>query len=90
MQNGNTFRGGKIHVCAAMCATCIFRPGNLMRLEPGRVRELVDGATANDTAIICHSTLEGDNAVCRGFYDSHKTTPLLVATAMGLIQEVTP
>jgi len=86
--SGNAFRNGTVHVCSAMCSTCIFRPGNLMHLKPGRVREMVDGATKEDSAIICHSTLEGDNAVCRGFYDRYRTTPLVLAKALGVVEEV--
>lgn len=58
------------------CATCIFRPGNLMHLRPGRVTEMVRSAVAGGGTITCHSTLEyGEHpdygeAVCRGFYDS--------------------
>lgn len=78
-----------MHVCAEMCGTCIFRPGNLMQLEPGRVREMVDRARADDSAIICHSTLyeEGvSNAVCRGFFDRWPTMPLRLAMVLELVE----
>lgn len=26
----NAYRDGRVHVCRQMCATCVFRPGNLM------------------------------------------------------------
>lgn len=53
-----------------MCSTCIFRPGNLMDLHPGRVRQLIDEACDDDGAIVCHQTLEEPlGAVCRGFFD---------------------
>lgn len=57
-----------------------------MHLSPGRLQEMVDDAVKGDTAIICHSTLETDNAVCKGFYDKHKTTPLQIAERLGLIK----
>jgi len=87
----NAYRDGKIHVCEQLCATCVFRPGNLMRLQPGRLALMVAEAKANDSAIICHSTLyreDNDNAVCRGFYDRHHTAPLQLAERMGLIEFV--
>lgn len=90
MAKGNSYRSGKVHVCESMCSTCIFRPGNLMDLSPGRVQGMVSSAVKNDTAIICHSTLDGDNAVCRGFFDRHKTQPLQMAERMGLIELVSP
>lgn len=85
----NAYRDGKVHVQAKMCSTCIFRPDSLV-LEPDRLKAMVDKATNNQTAIICHSTLKkmgGKNqAVCRGFYDRHMTVPLAVARAMGAIE----
>ena len=86
----NAYRDGHIHVCEAMCSTCIFRPGNLMRLKSGRVRQMVDEAKAEESAIICHHTLDGDNAVCRGFYDRYPTQPLQIAERLDLIVEVAP
>lgn len=86
----NAFRGGKVHVLAEMCATCIFRPGNLMQLEPGRVKDMVRDSHQDESAIICHATLyrEGvDNAVCRGFFDRYETLPLQVAKRMDMIEE---
>lgn len=85
-----------------MCATCIFRPGNLMDLDPGRVEQMVADSVREDTAIICHDTLDatddegewiidvigGPQAVCRGFYDRHKTQPLQVAERLELISWV--
>jgi len=82
------YRDGKVHVCAAKCPTCIFRPGNLMRLEAGRVQEMVQGALADDSAIICHDTLDGDQAVCRGFHDAYSTTPLQLAERLGMLVEI--
>lgn len=73
-----------------MCATCIFRPGNLMHLRAGRVREMIDDALAHDSAIVCHSTLDADHAVCRGFFDRHQTLPLRLAVVTERIREVDP
>jgi hypothetical protein len=81
----NAFRDGRIHVCAHECETCVFRKGNLMQLGAGRVRSMVNEAKANDSAIICHKTLGGDNAICRGFADRYPTLPLRMATAMDLV-----
>lgn len=60
-----------------------------MQLRAGRVRQMVDEARANDSAIICHSTLretsDEGNAVCRGFFDRFATAPLQIADRLGLI-----
>jgi hypothetical protein len=82
----NAYRDGYVHVCRTMCATCVFRPGNLMHLRRGRVRGMVDEAKANEAAIICHKTLAGDNAVCRGFFDRHPTPPLHLAERLGVLK----
>jgi len=33
---------------------------------------MVDASLANDSCIPCHKTLDGERAVCRGFWDRHK------------------
>jgi hypothetical protein len=82
----SVYRDGRVHVCREMCPTCIFRPGNLMHLSSGRLREIKDQAIADDTSIICHETYGGPRSVCRGFYDRHQTTPLQVAERLDRIE----
>ena len=75
-----------VHVMAKRCETCIFRSGNLMRLQPHRVKEMVQQAVGNDSAIISHKTLDTDqNAVCRGFFDRFPTQPLQVAQRLEMV-----
>lgn len=81
----NTFREGRVHVMARMCDSCIFRPGNLMNLDEGRLEQMIGEATERNTAIICHSTLFSENAACRGFFDKHPTPVLRIAAAMNAI-----
>lgn len=80
-----------LRVSASLCSTCIFRPGNLMQLKPRRVRGMVDEALRNDAFIACHKTLDGERAVCRGFYNLHKTDTLgcRLGSLVGII-EVNP
>jgi hypothetical protein len=83
------YRDGMVHVLDRKCDTCIFRPGNLMQLTPGRVKEMVGEAQRNRSCIICHETLGTKRgAVCRGFFDKHaaQSLPLSVAQSMGLIE----
>jgi len=87
-QKFNVYRNGKIHVCKVQCETCIYRPGNKFHLEPGRLKQMTQDSLKKDTAVICHDTLGGDNAVCRGFFDRFKTTPLQLAERLGVIEEV--
>jgi hypothetical protein len=61
-----------------------------MHLNPGRLAEMVSDAKANESAIICHSTLGKDNAVCRGFFDRHPTQPLQIASRLGFVEFVPP
>lgn len=65
------FRDGKVFVCEKKCSTCIFRPGNLMHLQEGRVEQMSADAIANNSGIVCHKTLDGDRSICRGFWDVH-------------------
>lgn len=87
VRRDNIYRDGKVHVCAEMCPTCVFRPGNLMHLEPGRLREMVDRARKDESTIVCHSTLYTDErAACRGFFDRYATAPLQIAERLGMIE----
>ena len=70
--------GGRPRVLTEQCSTCIGRPGNLMHLQAGRLREMVAGGLADGSqGIICHQTLGyGDHqnfggALCRWFYDTY-------------------
>lgn len=82
-----------------MCPTCIFRPGNPMHLEPGRVRSMVEESRRKDSFIICHETIDfqaqedgvsgEDEAMCRGHLDSGAYPQLLrIADRLGLVEEV--
>lgn len=71
-----------------MCKTCIFRPNNLMHLQPGRLRGMIDECLQNDGHIPCHETLDGHNSMCKGFYDRYATAifPIRLARHLDLIQ----
>lgn len=80
-----------VRVCATKCATCIFRPGNLMDLRPGRVKGMVDDCIRQQSTIPCHDTLDlKKQAICRGFYDAHRHAIQLlqVAERLGFTKEV--
>lgn len=70
-------RDGKPRVLSEQCSTCIGRPGNLMDLRPGRVRQMVRDGVNSGGGIVCHQTLSyGDHpdfgpAACRWFYDTY-------------------
>lgn len=78
------------------CSTCIFRPGNLMHLGKGRVKEMVEESLNGGGFITCHKTLpygehpDADPAVCRGFYDVHgpNSNLLRVWSRLGPFDEV--
>lgn len=81
----------RLRVLREQCATCIFRPGNLLELASGAVKDVVRQSLANDTAVICHDTLALDvQAVCRGFADRYDTTPIEMARQLGMYAEIDP
>ena len=86
----NVARNGRLYVQAEMCSSCIFRPGNLMALRSGRLKDMVAQVQRDQGCIPCHQTLDGDNAVCRGQFDKVKTQPLQVAERLGLVEFVQP
>lgn len=83
------FRDGLVHVLAERCSTCVFRAGNLMQLNAGRLKELVTANAEAESALTCHETLPGwgdaEPAVCRGYFDTHPTLPLRLAEAINVI-----
>lgn len=87
MSRRGPYRDGRVHVLDDKCGTCIFRPGNLMRLNRGRVAEMIRNARAKDTAITCHETYDRDQAICRGFFDTQREHiwPLRFAQRLGII-----
>ena len=82
----NVYTRGKVHIRRAMCPTCIFRPGNLMHLQEGRVEDMV--AKAGDFGCIpCHHHLnEKLNPVCHGFYAQKGNLTLRMAEALDVIE----
>lgn len=65
---------GKPGVFREMCSTCVFRPGNKMKLAPGRLKDIVKSNLETGTLLICHKTTYGqhtEEVVCRGFYDRY-------------------
>ena len=86
----------RTRLLAQMCDTCVFRPGNLMQLRQGRLRDLVEEARQAQSYIICHSTLPGmtadglQPAVCRGFADRYHTQSLQVIERLFGFTEVEP
>lgn len=88
MSRTNVYRGGAVHILAAKCSTCIYRPGNLMRLEPGRRESMEAEAVKGSGVIPCHKTLGGREAVCRGYFDTQKHVVGLLSAAerLGLVR----
>jgi hypothetical protein len=84
----------RVHLMPEKCSTCIFRPDNLMSLQPGRVKDMVDGCLEHPAGNIpCHQTIHGQRdqqAICRGFWDSYKDrqSVLVLAEQMGKVVEV--
>lgn len=75
-----------VRVMAERCSTCIFRPGNLMHLQPGRLREMVERVREIEGVIPCHETLGDDlHAVCRGQFEEVKTQWLQLAERLDYI-----
>jgi hypothetical protein len=68
---------GRVRVLSRRCQTCIFRPGNLMHLTPGRFEQVVRANVDAGALLTCHATLPYGNhpdfgpAVCAGFWARH-------------------
>ena len=84
----------KSRLLSRQCATCIFRPANLIHLDEGRLKDMVRAAA--ESYVICHDTLPyADHpgvgpAICRGFYDRYDTNALQVIRLLFGFQECDP
>jgi len=82
---------GELRILTEKCSTCIFRPGNLMNLNEGRLQDMTDSTDAGDTNVICHQSLGrkvGD--MCRGSYDRRPGQLARIAERLGFIKWVEP
>ena len=89
---------GLSRLLAEKCATCIFRPGDLMFLGPSYLATLVREALQKGTYVVCHDTLTYSDhpdfgpAICRGFFDAyaHKSLALKILRSYSRLIEVDP
>lgn len=47
-----------VRLLKSQCKTCVFRAGNLMHLDPGRLAGMVKDCKDGDTHIPCHETID--------------------------------
>lgn len=82
----------KLRVMAEKCSTCIFRPGNLMSLNSGRVAGMLQNVVRQDSYITCHQTLgTGEpGAICKGGSDAHMGQLERIARRLDGVIEVQP
>lgn len=89
---------GRPRVLSEMCSDCVFRPGNLMNLKPGRLKDLIESNCGPDAqGLHCHQTTYGQNpetglSLCRGFFDrfGHLANFIRVCHRIGGFTEVAP
>lgn len=76
-----------VRVQTEQCSTCVFHPGNLMQLAPGRLKDLIE-TNERGGWLTCHQTLPevtgryDTPAVCKGWERSYGLGPavdLLIA-----------
>ena len=87
----------RFEVMAVQCSTCIFRPGNPMKLRAGSLRRMVQDCLDLNTHVVCHDSPSvagtGERAIaCRGFLDRypHVSIAERMADAFGLRVLVDP
>ncbi len=91
MESTNCLGKTGMRVAVEQCSTCIFRPGNLMHLSPGRLAEMAKDVQATEGYVTCHTTLDRplrQRVICRGSFDRYKTRIIQVAERMGFIEWV--
>lgn len=84
-------RADGVHVLSEMCATCVFRPGNLMHLPSGRLKGMIQTAIADQSCIPCHSTIRREDevqpSICHGFFSRYadRILPLRLARVWSFV-----
>jgi hypothetical protein len=73
----------------------VFRPGNLMHLKQGRLKDLVESNRAAGSYLVCHQTLRDvhprGEALCRGFYDLPDPTAFIqIGRRLEWFREISP
>ena len=77
-----------LHIMREQCSTCIFRAGNLMHLNEGRLKDMTDQTDAGDTNVVCHQTLDREvGAFCKGSVDRAAGQMVRIAERLGAIVE---
>lgn len=76
---------GKLRFMREKCSTCVFRPGNRMDLDPGRVAGMLRDVRRDDGYIPCHKTLGAGipTAICKGGDEAHEGQLARVARRLG-------
>lgn len=59
-----------------------------MDLRDGRLADLTASTDAGDTNVVCHQTLDGEGAFCRGSVDRRPGQLVRLAERLGLIEWV--
>ncbi len=81
-----------LRVFDSPCSTCIFRPGNPMSLNPGRVKGMVEDVVREDSFTPCHQTLTGEHppTLCHGMTERHPGALYRLFDQMGAIHRIQP
>lgn len=82
-----------MRIATAQCTTCIFRPGNKMHLEQGRLATMIATVRATESYVICHDSLDlspRQQVICHGSFTRIKTRIIQLAERMGFIEWVDP
>lgn len=99
---GQPYRDGKVHVMREKCSTCVFRPGNIMNLAPGRLKGMVEHVEETGIPFVCHQTLSygapeykdhyDGEALCAGAVEhcADRSTVMRLAEAADVIEQVEP
>lgn len=84
------------HLLTRKCSSCIYRPGNQMHLENGRVEEMTQRSRDQDANVICHQSkdMTGEltvNAWCAGSIEEVGHGQMIrIMNRLGLMPEMEP
>lgn len=71
------------------CKNCLLSKDSIV--SPARRKEIINGCIKNQTSFECHkATIEGDNILCRNFFDKfgHYSQMVRIAERMNMIEYI--
>lgn len=74
-----------LKVCETKCDQCLFTKDRIVSAD--RMKQILAECARDDTHFICHkASIAGQDACCRGFYETQSSNLLRIAQRLGAVE----